>query len=360
VRRGAIAVLMMAAAQIARAQGGFVLQGVADVESWKTDTLSTALRRNEGRLALLHRVHLWSAVEPVRGVYFFASGLLEGGSAKQFGGMRTTTVLDQGGVRIARTPAIVVNAGRMVHPVGAFGARILSTRNPLIGTPDAYIPVYPVGVMASGEWKKLDYRVASISLPPTHPGYTPRPLAAQRPMAGIGISPTPALRVAVSATDGPYLNDEIGQAQLAGKPWQSYHQRVLAGDLKYGVGHFDLLAELAFAEFDVPNNPEIGGAAGYAEARMTISPRVFVAVRGEFNRYPFIRPTGTTWISRQTEFRGAEAGGGFRFGANTLLKATVAIDDWVVTPENSTFIRPGGKALVVQLSRAFDLRELRR
>ena len=32
-------------------------------------------------------------------------------------------------------------------PIGAFGPRLLSTRNPLIGIPDAYIPVYPLGLI---------------------------------------------------------------------------------------------------------------------------------------------------------------------------------------------------------------------
>ena len=358
MRRIALA-LVVTIASNAGAQGGFVLQGVADAESWKTDTMSTALRRNEGRVSYVHRLRMWSAVEPIRGVFLFASGVLEGGSAKQFDGMRTTTILDQGGLRIARTPKLVVNAGRMVHPLGAFGQRVPSTRNPLIGIPDAYIPVYPVGAMVSGAWRKLDYRAASVSLPPTHPGYVPPALAAQRPVIGLGVSPTPGLRVGASATDGPYLNDELTQSQLDGQGWQSYHQRVLAGDVKFGVGHFDLLAEIAVAEFDVPRNGEISGAAGYAEARMTVSPRVFVAARAEFNRYPFIRPiSNTAWISRQTELRGAELGAGFRFGANTLLKGALKLDDWVVTPENSGFIRPGGKAIAVQLSRAFDLAEM--
>jgi hypothetical protein len=50
-----------------------------------------------------------------------------------------------------------------------------------------------------------------------------------------------------------------------------------------------------------------------------------------------------------------EIGGGYRFGANTVLKLTASADDWVVTPENAGFVRPGGKAIAVQFSREFDL-----
>jgi hypothetical protein len=102
-----------------------------------------------------------------------------------------------------------------------------------------------------------------------------------------------------------------------------------------------------------------GGVAGYAEARVTVTPVVFIAARGEFNRYPFIRPvSATAWTARRTELRAMEAGVGYRFGANTTMKATFSADRWVVTPENAGFIRPGGKAVAVQLSRSFDLVEL--
>jgi hypothetical protein len=318
--------------------------------------MSTVLRRNGGDPAGLYRLRMWTAVEPLRAVFLFANAVAEGGGGKQFDGPGATVTLEQGGLRLARHRAFVVNAGKMIHPVGAFGPRVLSTRNPLIGIPDGYLPVYPLGLMVSGERGMLDYRAAAISLPPTHRGYVPRPDHAARPVIGFGITPMAGLRIGMSATEGPYLNGELSASQLNGESWQSYRQGVLATDIQYGFGHFDLRTEFVTARFDVPRNGSIDGQAGYAEARATLSPRVFVAARGEFNRYPFIRPTSeTTWVSRRTELRGLEMGGGFRFGANTILKATVSLDDWVVTPENAGFVRPGGRAVALQFSREFDV-----
>lgn len=354
IRRIAIALFLVSG--VARAQGGLLLQGVVDVEAWKTDTNSTLLRRNNGDPAGLYRLRVWSAVEPRRGLFVFANVQVEGGNARRFDAPQPEIELEQGGLRLARHRAFVVDAGRMIHPIGAFGARLLSTRNPLIGIPDAYVPVYPFGLMVSGERGQWDYRAAAISLPPTHRDYVPDADDALRPVVGLGFTPFTGFRIGASATDGPYLNDELTAGQLDGRGWRSYRNRVVAADVQYGFGHFDLRSEFAIAEFEVPRVGRIDGPAGYLEARATLTPRVFVAVRGELNRYPFIRALpDNSWISRRVELRAVEGGVGFRFDADTHLKATFSADDWVVTSENASFVRPGGKAIAVQLSRAFDL-----
>lgn len=356
MKRAAVVAIALALAAPARGQGGVLLQGLLDVEGWKTDTSSTLLQRNGGDPAGLFRLRMWSAVEPVRGLFVFASGLAVGGSARRFDAPRTTVILEQGGLRLARHRALVINAGRMLHPIGSFGSRLLSTRNPLIGVPDAYLPVYPLGVMVSGERGWLDYRAALVSLPPTHRDYVPDPDPAIRPALGIGVTPRVGFRIAVNATAGTYLNKDLTASQLDGREWSSYRHRVIATDVDYGAGHFDLRGEFAISEFEVPRTGTIDGPAGYAEARVTLTPRVFVAARGELNRYPFIRPiSNTAWISRRTELRAVEGGVGYRFGANTVAKASVSADRWVVTPENAGFVRPGGKAVAVQLSRQFDV-----
>jgi hypothetical protein len=333
-----------------------MLQGVLDIEAWKTDTMSTLLRRNGGDPAGLFRLRMWGAVEPVRGLFVFANGLAEGGNGRRFDGPGTSVMLEQGGVRFARYTSGVIDAGRMLHPIGAFGSRVMSTRNPLIGIPDGYMPVYPVGVMVSGERGKVDYRIAAVSLPPTHRDYVPDPDVYVRPVASIGITPIVGLRAAFGFTSGPYLNRDLTNSQLNGAEWTSYRQRVFASDFQYGFGHFDLRAEFVTGNFEVPYAGRVDGQAGYGEARATLTPRVFVAVRAEFNRYPFIRPTSqTTWLARRTELRAVEIGGGYRFGANTVLKLTASADDWVVTPDNAGFIRSGGNAVAVQLSREFDV-----
>ena len=343
---------------LAAAQSNILFQGLLDLEGWKTDTTSTLLRRNGGELGPVVRLRLWSAIEPARGLFLFANVESEAGSGQAFGESGVYTALEQWGVRLARHPSLVLNAGRMVHPLGAFGSRVLSTRNPLIGIPDGYLPVYPLGVMASGERGKFDYRAAAVSLPPTHRDYVPDPDHALRPVLSLGVTPIQGFRIGVTATDGPYLNNELTSSQLDGKGWRSYRQRIAAADLQFGVGHFDLRSEVVATEYEVPRSGRINGQAAYVEASQTLTPRVFVAARAEFNHYPFIRAiSDTDWISRRTDFKAVELGGGFRFGANTTLKASYRRDDWKVTAANAGFVRPGGQAFAIQFSRRFDVME---
>ena len=358
VKRLVVLALMVFVSHIAAAQSNFLLQGLFDLEGWKTDTMSTLLRRNGGELGPVVRLRAWSAVEPARGLFLFANVEAITGNAQPFGESELYVELEQWGIRYARHRALVINAGRMVHPFGAFGSRVLSTRNPLIGIPDGYLPVYPVGVMMSGERGMIDYRVAAVSLPPTHRDYVPGPDEALRPVVTLGVTPVQGFRVGFTATDGPYLNKDLNASRLNGRDWTDYHQRAAATDLEFGAGHFDLRSEFAVTSFEVPRNGWIDGQAGYAEVSQTLTPRVFVAARGEFNRYPFIRPTSdTTWISRRTDFKAFEVGGGFRFGAHTTGKVSYRRDDWTVTPSNAGFVRPGGYALAAQFSYQFDVAE---
>jgi hypothetical protein len=168
-RSAAIAVIVALSSRApAHAQGGVLAQGIADVEGWSTDKGSTLLTRNNGYPGTVFRVQAWSAVEPWRGLFVFAQGQVEGGDAQGFAEHYTNADLEQAGVRLARNRRLVVNVGKMFHPVAAFAPRSFSTRNPLIGAPDSYSPVYPIGAMVSGEVARLDYRVAVVSLPLTH------------------------------------------------------------------------------------------------------------------------------------------------------------------------------------------------
>jgi hypothetical protein len=357
-RQGVVAAVIAIVSSAARlqGQGGVLIQGIVDLEGWSTTASSNLLTRNQGRAGGVARGQLWGAVEPWRGVFVFAQGKAEGGNARAFGATDTEVTLEQGGIRLARDPRFVVNAGRIFHPVGTFAPRSFSTRNPLIGVPDGYSPVYPLGAMLSGDVGRVDYRAALVTLPLTHADYVPYADAAPHPVVGFGITPVIGLRFGASGTTGPYLNRDLTSSQLDGKDWKSYRQRLIAGDAEWGIRHYDFRAEYAWASYDVPGQRAIDGTTGYVEARYTVTPRIFVAGRGEVNNYPFIRPVSpTVWVARRTDFWDWEAGVGVRATASTLLKLSYRGDKWTVTPANAAFVRPGGRAFAVQLSQAFDV-----
>jgi hypothetical protein len=360
MRRSTLRVFALCAAAMALApsrapaQGGLMLQGIVDAEFWATDTSSNLLTRRSGAPAGLGRLTAWGALEPWSGFVLFAAGSVERGARLDDAGRYAE--FEQLGIRVTRSEGLVLDAGRMPMPVGAFAARRFSTRNPLIGVPDGYPVQYPEGVMLSGVVRGWDYRVGAVSRAVAHEGYVPEPGSAMRPVLGLGFTPFAGLRVGASGTVGPYLNDDLSDAHLDGRDWTAYRQRIGALDARFSYRYAELRAEWARSEYDVPKASEpMRGTTYYVEGRYTITPRLYAAVRHERNKYPFIRPSGTdSWNARVTDFTNTEGGIGFRLTASTLLKASYRGDDWVVTPQNASFVRPGGRAFAVQVSQTFD------
>lgn len=349
----ALALCLTSAA--AGAQGGVLLQGLADVEAWKTRGDSRLLERNDGRAALLGRVHLWSAWEPVPGLALYGMAEAVGGPAAEEGEVE----IDQAGVRWSRSPRLVVDAGILTSPVGAFGGRRLSSRNPLVGAPDGYPVTYPLGAQLSGTARILDWRAAAVSLPVTHEEYTPDPTPRARPALGAGVRPLPGLRVGASWTAGPYLNRGLPDALLAGRRWTAYDQRVAGVDVEASHGYLELWAEASRSAYDVPGRARpVRGTAGYLEARWTFGPRWYAAARAEVNDYPFVQPAGdSSWIAQATEVRDAELGLGFRPSSHQIVKLTWRRDQWRVEPALRPVL-PDGHAVAVQLSQSFDVMAL--
>ncbi|MDB4876967.1 MAG: periplasmic sensor hybrid histidine kinase [Gemmatimonadetes bacterium] len=353
----ALATLVLAAgSRRVHAQGGVLLQGVADAEFWSTNASSNLLTRNKGRPAGLGRVQLWGAYEPVRGLVFYAQGMAEGGPARVESD-RYDVYSNQFGVRYASSRALVIDVGRLTPVIGTFASRRFSTRNPLIGLPDGYSLDYPLGAEISGETTHLDYRAAMVSLPADHVGYVPSPTPRLRPAIGGGITPFVGLRVGASFTAGSYLNRDLAAAQYGATDWTEYQQRVFALDASFSRGYLETHAEFARGNYDVPGRTTgLTGYTYYGEAKYTLSPRLFVAVRLERNKYPFIRPAQTvSWSSRLTDFVDGETGVGYRLTSSTLLKASVRADRWWIRPGTPGFYGQGGHAIAMQLSQAFDV-----
>jgi len=337
----------------ARAQ--WILEGIADGEAWVTDARSTLLTRNDGHPAALGRLHLWTAAEPLPGLYLFALGEVETGQATPEGG--TEVFLDQLGVRYQRSHALVLEVGKLPSPVGIFAGRRFSTHNPLIGTPDGYPTTYPWGVQLSGALGRVDYRGALVSLPVSNEKYLPHPGPAARLALGAGIAPLVGLRLGGSFTRGPYLNGDLAPLLPAGRGWRDYAQQIVAFDGRFSRGYLELIGELSFSKYDVPNHSDpVPGTAYYVEAIYTWTPRLFTALRFEQNDYAFVRPIDPSlWIGRKVNVYDGEVGVGVRLDAGTTVKVSYRRDFWDVDPDLRSFLRDG-HAVALQISRHFDVR----
>ncbi len=351
----AAAALLAGTARPAAAQGGLLLQGIADVEGWATDTLSALLTRHGGRPAALGRLTLWTAAEPVRNLFVFGQVEIEGGPARAEGNS-VEAYFDQFGVRWTPAPWFVADVGRLPHPVGFFAARRFSNRNPLIGRPDGYPTVYPEGAQVSGAASGFDWRVALVNLPLSHEDYVPDPTRSWRPALGGGVTLATGIRIGASGTWGPYLNRAFDPSVLAGKAWSAYRQRIVALDAQVSRGYVELRGEWARGSYEVPGAADaVAGETWYAEAKVTLTPRWFVAGRLERNDYPFVALFGPSWTATTTAFEDLELGVGYRVSSSLLAKASWRGDRWHLAPYLVGVLGPGGHALAVQLSQSFDV-----
>ena len=338
------------------AQGGFLWQGVASVEGWKTDSASLLLARGGGHPSLLGRVDSWAAAEPITNIIAFAEVLGERGSALDETG--NDVYLKQYGLRYSPADAFTIEAGRITQVVGTFSARQLATRNPLIGVPDGYGATYPKGARIDGSLGMVDYRAGVLSLPVWRSGYTPEPSTAWRPAYGVGVTPIIGLRVGMSGTYGSYLNDSYTASQLNGNVWSSFKENIVAADAEFSRGYFEAHFEGAHSTYDIPGRPDTqNGLEYYLESKYTFTPRFYVAARFEQNDYPFIAAFGPVWVAANSKVSDGEVGGGFRILSGTLLKLAFRKDRWSPNP-NPGAPHDDGYALNLQLSQGFDVMDL--
>jgi hypothetical protein len=275
--------------------------------------------------------------------------MVEGGSALPG---EPEFYLEQLELRGRASSALVIEAGKILQPIGEFGTRRFSNTNPLIGAPDAYPVQYPWGAIATGRIGPFDYRGGVSSLPPVNPRYSPEPDRRLRPVGGLGISIGPAIRVGADVTRGSYLGKNVSAQLPSGRSWEDYRQTVVSTDLRISYGYVEARAEGAWSSYDVPTVAKpLHGLGWYGELKGTVSPRVFLAGRFEHYRYAFILPINPSfWVARETTQMNGEIGLGYRFSAASLVKASFRRDHWPVHSVPGAPPFPDGYAVAVQFS----------
>jgi hypothetical protein len=270
-----------------------------------------------------------------------------------------------------------IQAGRIPPVFGAFARRSYGAdANPLIGYPLAYqyltslrpdaIPAtaddllfmrargwrasYPVGdpvpapgvplvtayrwdtgVQAHAVIKGVDLAAAitrgTLANPRVDDDNHGRQLAAR-----IGYTPIVGLIVGVSASDGEFLTSAISDTYSPVFGSVRYAQRAYGVDGEYSRGYFMMRGELVHSRWNIPalnlpliENP-LTATSGYVEGRYRLTPRYFIAARGD--RLTFSRITGqrffagipTPWDAPVTRIEG---GGGVYILRNLVARAIV-------------------------------------
>jgi len=354
------AVVLAGAAAIAPApaQERWLFQGLLDAEYWNTVGGSRLLSRDDGDRAGAGRLRLWAAGDLAPGLQGYALGTVSGGDACTEDPCETDTALEQAWLRWTAPgrARLMIEAGRILTPIGDFPRRYLSIDNPLVGIPSDYTVDYPDGMAIAGWAGRADFKVAVVDQPLYADWYAPEPGKAFRPMLGAGVTPVVGLRFGAFATQGPYLGPEVDAALATGAAWQDYEQSVYGAEVQFSRGHFELHGQFARSAYDVPGfAARAYGKTCWIEPRYTFTPRLFAAARVGQNDYPYIAPIyGTTWIASSSRVADIEVGIGYRVLPDLLVKASYRRDRWWV-PEGLESMLPAGHAFALAASWRFDI-----
>jgi hypothetical protein len=203
-------------------------------------------------------------------------------------------------------------------------------------TPEPGVPIvtayrWDTGVQAHAAFKKIDAAVAvtrgTLANPRVEDDNHGRQIAGR-----IGYTPVVGLVVGASAADGEFLASAITDVYAPVLGDVRYAQRAFGIDGEYSRGYFMARGELVESRWNIPalNQPFIAGPltaqAGFVEGRYRLTPRFFVAARGD--RLTFSRITGerlfagrpTPWDAPVTR---VEAGGGVYVLRNLVARAVV-------------------------------------
>jgi hypothetical protein len=332
------------------------VETLTDFELWKSDSGSRLLAQNQGNPMGTARLRGWMTYRPAASLELRTIAYIEGSTGAD---SELETELELLSARWLHSRALTVEAGKILLPLGEFGPRRFSNTNPVIGVPDLYPGAYPWGVQSTGAIGPLDYTAAAVSLPAVNERYTPAPGHRVRPVLGVGVSLGPELRLGAGFTHGPYLGPESSPKMPAGAAWQDFQQTVVTGDARLSVGYVEARFEAAWSSYQVPTAVDaVHGLGWYGEVRATLSPRVFVAGRFEHNRYPFVLAVSPQfWVGTATTQMNGEAGLGYRWSPDVLIKASLRKDHWPVHQIGATSF-PDGYALAMQISVHTNLMDL--
>ncbi len=215
----------------------------------------------------------------------------------------------------------IVRVGELPSAFGSFLLRYDDSVNPLVDMPASY-GYYLKGITTAGlpgaevdtTLGKVDARLQFTNSSPANPqSLTSRDQYGDW-TAGAGYTVSQGLRVGASAYTGPYLDRHYAFFFPGESNPVNLNGSGVGVDLEWGHGPWSVNGEWQRFQMDYHAMPNFINNTGYAEARLTVRPRWYVATR-----LNYVRP------NEGSNSQGYEFAVGYRAGTRELMKVDYEI-----------------------------------
>jgi hypothetical protein len=254
-----------------------------------------------------------------------------------------------------------LEAGKIPWPVGTWGPRTYSDRNPLIGAPLMYqyhaalpwntvpddvdelvshagqgqellgegewvgMPVvddrwWDVGVAAIGSHRPFEYALGVVRGSPGWPEPGAEDVPGQTVLGRLGAEPFAGLRAGVSAAWGTWAPEWFAYAIPSGGAPEDYKEWLAMADLELMRDRWEVRAEAFVKEWETVTTGNLRFHGGYAEARLGVGAGAWLAARAELMRFGDV--TTSAGITRPWDdgVDRYEAGLGYRVTRDVQLR----------------------------------------
>lgn len=257
-----------------------------------------------------------------------------------------------------------LQAGKIPWPIGTYGPRTYSNKNPLVATPLMYqyhttllwweipptadvlianagngqydidyfgysmgmgMPVvddsyWDVGIIAMGSEGLVEYSMGVTAGTPGWGSTVKDENSGKTIMGRIGLAPAPGLRFGVSGALGPYLVEGLNEQLPSGQNVNNFYQTLGMVDFEFATGHLELRAEGAWNTWQTPTVGDLEVTTGYVEMKYSLPFGAFGAGRLDGMRFSEIEDSSGEKHSWDSNISRWEIGAGYRIDRNILTK----------------------------------------
>jgi hypothetical protein len=152
------------------------------------------------------------------------------------------------------------------------------------GMPVLWESWWDVGIVALGSARPVEYMVGVVSGAPGWATAGEEENSGKSVIARVGLAPIPALRVGVSGSHGPYVNDVGAFLVPPGKSVNDYDQDLVMADAEVCSATPELRGEGFRNVWETPTVGDLRVSGFYVEGKYTLAAGLYVASRYEQER----------------------------------------------------------------------------